>query len=951
MARDNIMKKKRIIGIFIIVVIITVFVFCCWNSLGKQSTNDISEIRVGISASVFEEVEYVYPGAMDQIIEETGVRLDCEVEYSIYDDEEKLLYDLNEGLLDSILTEKMVEGLDDYFVVQKNIDYGFYSMDYDTVKSPTDFVDEEIILVDNKAYEEIVSQYSNLNHKVTFCEAYEDLFASVNEENVVMVPYTGELLAIDDERTLRSLLCEKDILKSYYLYTSEMLFGDINFSEIWNGEQKSDFITSIIEEAQTKKTISQLESMGIYYNNDHNIIKVVYSIEDEPMIIDSGSNAGILPDLFARLSDITGYIFEYESIETYLNEEGEGPYVFTINASDELSKIENEIELTSSGELFQNSLLIVGRFDSNDYENIDSLSNKHIGIINNDILELALKIMYPKISVTCFDDTLEALEKLETYEMDYIIIDEFLFRYIVASEQVSNLTVVGMYNRNNQTSVLLEKEYKDLAKHIGLAANLSDSNGTVKASIENIVREEENDKKSITIFLIIAIMIITVILVIQLVTRYRYVTESNRLAYLSNHDSLTGGHNFNGIKKHLKTDKKSKKASIAVVDVVNFKKINDYLSYEKGNEILIKMYDYLSGIMSDKGMLARIGNDDFILVIYYEVIEKENEIASFLEDVYRGLYDYMRKIVGFDMEISIGAAIYDKNLTVEELYSRAENALLEVKKKDAERVKIYNQELHYRLSLEQSLTEDLHQAFSNNELVLYYQPQYAVEEKRFIGAEALIRWNHPTKGLLTPGMFLGVVQTEKYQKKLDFYVLNKAMSQLAEWKKEGREVGKLSVNVSPLTFFHDDFLEYFEVLKNEYAIGSGELCIEITEDFDIGRPAELENILHQLQELGCDIAVDDFGTGFSSMDYLVKLTVQTIKIDKSLIDNIAISKKDFRLVEGIIKVIQGQKKAIVIEGVEEKEQIDILSQFERLCFQGYYYSKPISKSAYESLME
>jgi len=246
---------------------------------------------------------------------------------------------------------------------------------------------------------------------------------------------------------------------------------------------------------------------------------------------------------------------------------------------------------------------------------------------------------------------------------------------------------------------------------------------------------------------------------------------------------------------------------------------------------------------------------------------------------------------------------------------------------------------------ERQLTNSILEAFEKDEFILHYQPQVAIDSQKCVGVEALIRWDHPSEGLLTPNQFLHIINKEDLIRKLDFYVCHKAIEQLIEWDKEGFEIDKISVNITSITLLDPRVESKVEELLDKYDFEPQKICVEVTEDYSVEDHERLQEVLVYLKALGFVIAMDDFGTGYSSLNYIVKYPIDIIKIDKSLVDNIVYEKQDYEFLCGIIEVLNTLGKRVVCEGIESVEQLEKIIHFKDLIIQGYYYGKPMSKSS------
>lgn len=286
----------------------------------------------------------------------------------------------------------------------------------------------------------------------------------------------------------------------------------------------------------------------------------------------------------------------------------------------------------------------------------------------------------------------------------------------------------------------------------------------------------------------------------------------------------------------------------------------------------------------------------------------------------------------------------------ETLIEVIENATIarDVSKNNFETLNFYREGLEQKST--RAETESLIKAIENNEFVIYYQPKFDVVRGRFISSEALIRWNHPELGLLTPDSFVPIAMSSGLTHELDVYVLRKVCEDLRDTKKRGRRLLPVSLNFSLYEFYNPNFLDYFIKIIKEYNVDYRLIQIEILETTSQANPFISVSIIKKLKELGIRVLMDDFGIGYSNLGNLNKIPFDAIKIDKSYIEDIVTDKKSKEIVQCLIDLGRINSLEVIAEGVDSQEQVDILTQMGCDTIQGFYYSCALSKSDYDKFL-
>ena len=428
--------------------------------------------------------------------------------------------------------------------------------------------------------------------------------------------------------------------------------------------------------------------------------------------------------------------------------------------------------------------------------------------------------------------------------------------------------------------------------------------------------------------------------------------QKDRFEYQAYHDVLTGLPNRlllrDRLKEKIKYAKRhKKKLAVLFLDLDNFKSLNDSLGHDAGDYFLQKLAQRMRKQLRESDTIARLGGDEFVILV-----DDIHLPQSITEIIIKGLHEVNEPILVKNRLIyprmSIGVALYpDDGTDSETLLKNADAAMYKAKKSGRHTYSFYTesmtQEAYKRITLEQ----ELKQAITNEQLVVYFQPQVDARSLKQVGMEALIRWNHPKKGLIFPVDFIPFTESTDFIIEIDRYMMRKAISTLQRWHEEGLNPGVLSLNLAIRNLQSKDFFSFFTETVEMYGCKYEWLGLEVTETQLMNNPDKSIAILQKLSDFGVTISIDDFGTGYSSLAYLKQLPIHKLKIDRSFIIDIPQNKEDAAIVQAVVALAKALNLEIVVEGVELKRQIDFLVENGCYVIQGFYYSKAIDDKAME----
>ncbi|MBM0065725.1 bifunctional diguanylate cyclase/phosphodiesterase [Alkalicoccobacillus gibsonii] len=426
-----------------------------------------------------------------------------------------------------------------------------------------------------------------------------------------------------------------------------------------------------------------------------------------------------------------------------------------------------------------------------------------------------------------------------------------------------------------------------------------------------------------------------------------------QIKHLAYHDELTGLPNrrkFNElIADAVKKCKRTKQSfAVLTLDIDRFKMINDSLGHMYGDLFLQKVSNRITKLIDGEDIiLSRLGGDEFVLIYKKEMGPSLESFASHILMLIQKPFHL--KEHDFYISASIGIAIYPEHgREAEVLLRNADTALYEVKRNMKNGYHIYTEALNEHLEEKLTLESDLRKGIVNQELVLHYQPKFSIDGSNVLGLEALVRWQHPQKGLLPPGAFLSVAEETGLIFDVGAWVLKSACMQMKKWQDAGGLKIPVAVNISSQQFHQLNFDEHIQSVLYETGLEPKYLELEITESMMMDVKTSTQT-LQRLSELGVKISLDDFGTGYSSLNYLKQFPINRLKIDRSFIADILTSEHDKAIVSTIISMAKHLKMDVTAEGIETKDQLDYLRTNDLMEIQGYYYSKPLPTEKIEAL--
>ena len=428
------------------------------------------------------------------------------------------------------------------------------------------------------------------------------------------------------------------------------------------------------------------------------------------------------------------------------------------------------------------------------------------------------------------------------------------------------------------------------------------------------------------------------------------------LAEVAHHDPLTNLINrrgFNQIFSERLAEQQRVHGMLAVMflDIDHFKRINDSLGHDAGDQLLKVIAERIRSATRASDVVARFGGDEFCILVALQHPEEARHLA---QRVMSKMTDPValsgRRMV---MTTSIGISVFPHDgETCDELLKHADLALYQSKADGRNTLHFFNETLRAQASLELHLEEQLRDSLREGQgLQLYYQPIVDLRTGHVAKLEALVRWQHPTQGLLTPDRFIGIAETNGMIVELDNWVMRQACQDLAQLNGSGFEHLSIAVNCSVLNLARDEWVHDINTALKDAGVPAQRLELEVTENALMGNIGNTMRLLNEIRELGVALSIDDFGTGYSSLAYLKRLPLDMVKIDRSFIVDIPKSVQDMEVVQAIILMAHTLHLKVVTEGVESPAQLAFLSECGCDYVQGYLFSKPAPLAALKSMVQ
>jgi diguanylate cyclase (GGDEF)-like protein/PAS domain S-box-containing protein len=428
-----------------------------------------------------------------------------------------------------------------------------------------------------------------------------------------------------------------------------------------------------------------------------------------------------------------------------------------------------------------------------------------------------------------------------------------------------------------------------------------------------------------------------------------------QMAHFAQHDGLTGLPNRMLLHDRInqaiaRASRHRKKVAVLFLDLDGFKHINDSLGHQIGDKLLQSIAKRLVDCLRASDTISRQGGDEFVVLL--SELDRSDEAAPMARRILDAVA--VAHSIGqhtLHVTTSIGLSVYpDDGLEAETLIKNSDIAMYQAKENGRQTYEFFTPAMNARAVERQSIEESLRHALERQEFTLHYQPKVDLRSGEITGAEALVRWAHPIRGLVLPDQFIPVAEDCGLILPIGNWVLREACKQARTWADAGLTLTTMAVNISAREFRDEHFLERVLAILEDTGLDPKCLELELTESVLMRRPEHAESILKTLRARGVQIAVDDFGTGYSSLSYLTKFSIDTIKIDQSFVRKITTSPNEAAIVTAVISMGRSLQMRVVAEGVETQEELSFLQANQCGEAQGYYFSRPVLPHEFAKLL-
>ncbi len=428
-----------------------------------------------------------------------------------------------------------------------------------------------------------------------------------------------------------------------------------------------------------------------------------------------------------------------------------------------------------------------------------------------------------------------------------------------------------------------------------------------------------------------------------------------RLEHLAHYDTLTGLPNRGLLIARLEqalslAHRNRWTLAVIFIDLDHFKEVNDSLGHSTGDRLLAEVGKRLLHCVRESDTIARLGGDEFVIVL--DNVASPGAISEVVTKL-RNALGAPVNLDGYELYItaSMGISLYPEDgRNPEVLLRNADSAMYHVKKEGRNNWSAYSETMNEQSHRRLQLSSGLRRAIDENQFSLVYQPQLDLATRSVCGAEALIRWEHPELGMISPIEFIPLAEDTGIIEAIGEWVLHEASRQFTRWRDQGLRLPRISVNVSARQFNNANFIERVEQLVQKYRLAPGCLDLEITESLLVRTDARLLSGIQRLCAIGVGFSIDDFGTGYSSLTYLKRFPISMIKADRSFVKEIPDDRDDVEITAAIISMSHKLNMRVIAEGVETDQQLAFLSEQGCDAIQGYLFSRPLAPAAFEAFI-
>lgn len=578
--------------------------------------------------------------------------------------------------------------------------------------------------------------------------------------------------------------------------------------------------------------------------------------------------------------------------------------------------------------------------------NLNQLSQKKVAVFKSGLVGQELKAAVPDIDLKLFDIADDAFEQLDAHAVDAYIGNELVLDYHIDYHKIKSIRKGGITPITSKVFMGVSDEHPLLRSILNKAVLQIGTNPP--DILDTWQKKPENPFIQ---YLIATISFFAIVLLFQLIKLYKSskkqaMEAEEKIRFQANHDFLTELPNRYLLKTKLSEALNQSEISLAkigviIIDLDNFKEINDTAGHAIGDEVLIKVADRLKSIIAPPNIIARFGGDEFLILMQENSDHQAlNTFCARLIELMEAPFKVQQK--SFLVSISMGASLFpDNSRNVEELIMFADEAMYQAKRTGKNKFILFNENMHEVFTKRTQLGNELRHAVERHQLYLQYQPIFNLHNQRCEKVEALLRWYHPEFGTVPPNVFIGIAEENGSIIELGEWVFQQVLSDFTTLTQHFGDI-EICINLSPIQFAQSESIHQFIANITSRNIPGAHFCFEITEGLLLEPSNHVLDNLSKINEHGIRLALDDFGTGYSSLAYLNKFKIDYVKIDRSFINNITENANDLALCKTIIYMGKQLNIRLIAEGVETLAQENLLKEMACDYSQGFYRARPIT---------
>lgn len=563
--------------------------------------------------------------------------------------------------------------------------------------------------------------------------------------------------------------------------------------------------------------------------------------------------------------------------------------------------------------------------------------------------------IYPSAQILHYYDEAKCFEAVANGEADLVFSSAYELLYML-NNGYNEMEIIEIKSSFHSECLAFTQENEELFQIVGKAlACISNSNALINTYAE---ASTGNAGSSANQFIENYLVWIIGIILIILAAIFAIVCVSSfRTRHVADIDPLTGGRSkskfFEDAKKLLKRTNPENWA-LVLFDIDKFKYVNDRLGYDEGNRMLERLHKTISDHIERDEIFARVSDDNFVLAIKNA---SDNELSSRITDIFTEFDRRNSLFVKYPVVFSAGVCRLNQfmhenrhgDVDINAAIDRCKIAKSTLKGTHFSSIAFYDGSIRDKALREKDYESIMPAALKRREFQCYLQPKYGLRSRHIEGAEALIRWNSPDFGFISPGDFIPIAEKNGFVVELDFFILEEVCRAMRRWLDEGKKPVVISVNQSRLHLNYDDYIWRLREIVDKYEIPYEYIELELTESVFTENAEKLLKIMHKLHEIGFKLSLDDFGSGYSSLNMLKDIPVDVVKIDKEFFNDTMNTRKGRAVISTVVDLAKNLDMDVISEGVETREQVDFLTEIHCAMVQGYYFAKPMPISDFEKL--